>query len=113
MAAGIYKTTSTGDAAISATAEVPTGRHYRLCHVSLNLSAAPTTSENYTITLNAEAGNEYDTTLYSVDLSAEATTDVFWFPDDDLYLAGGDAVDVAYANTDGNTYGVQITIAQV
>jgi hypothetical protein len=108
----IYKTSASGSGLINVTHTVPTSRTYQLVSVSLNLNAAPTTSENYTITLDALAGAEYDIVLYSLDLSAGSTTDVFWFPDQPLYLVGGDAVDVAYTNTDGRTYGVQITVRE-
>jgi len=77
------------------------------------MSAAPTTSENFTITLDANAGAVYDTLLYTLDLSASSTTDLAWFPDEPLLLEGGDAIDVAYANTDVGTYGVQITVLKV
>jgi len=113
MAASVYKVNATGAVAFSSTATVPAGRHYRLSHVTLNLDAAPTTSENMTITLDMNAGAEYDVLLYSVDLSVASTTDVVWWPDDELYLEPGDAVTVAYGNTDLAIYGVQITMEAV
>lgn len=85
----------------------------RLVSVTLNLDAAPTTSENFTITLDAVAGSAYDTLLYSLDLSAGSTTDVLWFPDQPLWLQTGDAIDVVFTNTDGNTYAVLITALEV
>lgn len=84
----------------------------RVTSVTLNLDAAPTTSENLTITLNAVAGSAYDTLLYSLNLSTGSTTDVVWMPDQPLWIQPGDAIDVAYANTDGNTYGVLITAVE-
>ena len=106
----VFKVNATGGNAIAASMSVPVGATYRIISVSLNLNAAPTTSENYTITLDANAGAAYDLLLYSLDLSTSSTTDVLWQPDQPLYLEGGDAIDVAYANTDTGTYGVQITM---
>ena len=74
--------------------------------------AAPTTSENFTITLDANAGAAYDVLLYTLDLSSGSTTDLIWFPDEDLYIEPGDALDVAFANTDTGTYGLQVVLME-
>jgi hypothetical protein len=113
MAASVFKTNGTGAVAIATTMTVPIGRSYRLVSVSLHLSAAPTTNELLTFTLNAVAGADYDTLLYSIDPAAHAMTDLMWTPDEEIILVGGDAVDVAYPNTDLATYGVQITMKAV
>ena len=112
-----YKVNATGAAAISvangATLAAPTGETYRLVSVTTKFSAAPTTAENYVVTLNADAGSGYDVTLYSVDPSVDATTAIVWFPDGRLLIQGGDAIDVTYTNTDTVTYGIQITVERV
>ena len=113
MSASVYKINATGAAAIAATMTVPAGRAYELISVSCKFSAAPTTSEAFTITLDANAGATYDTLLYTLDPSLTAVTSLLWQPDGPLYLEGGDAVDVVYTNTDTRTYGVQITVARV
>ena len=113
MSNSTYKINATGAGAIAATMTVPVGTTYRLVSVSLHNSAAPTTSENLTITLDANAGAAYDTLLYTIDLAAAAVTDLMWSPDEEKFLEGGDAIDVAYANTDVVTYGVQITVKEV
>lgn len=113
MGASVYKVNGTGAAAIATSLTVPSGGTYQLLSVTLKYNAAPTTSESLTVTLNANAGAAYDTLLYTVDPSATAMTSMLWQPDEPLYLEGGDAVDVAYTNTDTKTYGVQITAAQV
>jgi hypothetical protein len=109
----VFKVNATGGNALAATLTVPVSQTYKLISVSLHLSAAPTTSENFTITLDANAGAMYDTLLYTLDLSVGSTTDLVWFPDEPMYLEGGDAIDVAYANSDLGTYGVQITAEAV
>ena len=80
----------------------------RLLGISLALNTAPTTGEDFTITLNANSGTTYDVLLYSLDLSTESVTDLVYIPDDQVILVAGDSVDVAYTNTDGRTYGVEI-----
>lgn len=112
MSASVYKINATGSAAIAATATVPAGQHYSLIAVTLHFDAAPTTSENFTVTLDANAGAAYDTVLYSLDLSTGSTTDLIYQPTYPLIFEGGDAIDVAYANTDTGTYGLQITMRQ-
>ena len=73
----------------------------------IHVSAAPTTAGSFTVTLDSQFGAAYDTVLYSIDLSTASTTDVF-NNDLELLLEAGDALDVAYANADGRTIGVQL-----
>lgn len=110
MSASVYKVNGTGAASIATSMTVPTGQTFRLLSVTVNLNVAPTTSEDLTITLNANAGAAYDTLLYSLDPSAASVTDILWTPDVLVLLEGGDAVDVAWFNSDARTYGVQITV---
>jgi hypothetical protein len=102
----LSKTNATGSAAISASASITTAS--RLMSVTLHLSSAPTTAGSLTVTLNANAGAGYDTLLLSQSLVG--ITDLVWQPDADILLESGDAIDTAYANTDGRTYGIQITV---
>ena len=115
MSASVFKVSETGTGRVDASMTVPAGCHYELLSVTLHLNAAGTTSEDFTITLDANAGHVYDALLYSVDLSAASTTDVVWVPSGPwpLILEGGDAVDVAWFNTEGRTYGVEITMGAV
>lgn len=90
------------------------GSHYQqLVSVTLHFDVAPTTAENLTITLDSGEGPEYDTLLYTVDPSVTAMTDLLWQPDEPLLLRVGDAVDVAYANTDARVWGGIITMQEV
>jgi len=109
----VYKINHTGTALLAFTGVVPAGQHYRLISVSCNFSAAPTTSENFTVELDANAGVIYNLLLYSLDPSAAATTDILWQPDEEIILEGGDAIDVTFANTDARNYGAQITFKAV
>jgi hypothetical protein len=104
---------ATGTAAINLSAPVPVSSTYRVMSVMLHLNAAPTTSENFTVTLNSHHGAVYDTLQYTLDLSAAAVVDLVWQPDEEVELVGGDALDVAYTNTDVRTYGLVITMKAV
>ncbi len=106
----LRKDTFTGAAAIAAS--VTAVKASEVLGVTLHLSGNPTTSENFTITLNANAGAVYDTELESQDLSSPAQTDGRWLPTTPMFLEPGDALDIAYDNTDGNTYGVQVTMME-
>ena len=113
MSSSVFKINHTGTALMNFTGVVPAGQHYRLVSVSCNFAAAPTTSENFTVTLDANAGAIYDLLLYSLDPSAASTTDILWQPDEEIILEGGDEIDVAYTNTDAVNYGAQITFKAV
>lgn len=113
MSASVFKINHTGPDTIAMTATCPRGASYRVMHVTCHFAAAPTTSEDFTITLDAVAGAEYDTRLYTADPAAGATTDILWYPDEELFIVGGDQIDVAFAGTDSVQYGVQITLKAV
>ncbi len=113
MSASVFKKVYSGTGAITRDLTVPTDSVYRLISVAVNFDIAPTTSENLTITLDDAQGNDYDLLLYTLDVSAGATTDILWQPDEELMLVGGDAVDVAYAGSDARTYGLVYTVKRV
>ena len=104
-------TNATGSAAIATSTAV--SADFRLVAVTCHFSAAPSTSENFTVSLDANDGSAYDTTLLSVDPSADGVTDISWEPDTDLYFESGDEIAVAYANTDTVTYGLRIVTEKV
>ncbi len=109
----VYKINDTGTAGLDFAGTVPAGQHYRLISVTCNFNAAPSTSENFTVELDANAGAIYDLLLYSVDPSAASTTDILWQPDEEIILEGGDAIDVTFANSDNRNFGAQITFKAV
>jgi hypothetical protein len=109
----VYKFNSEGAGVIAATATVPPGQHYRLISVSCRWTAAPTTSEFFTITADLHAGTAYDVLLYTVDPSVAATYSLLFLPDQEEIFEGGDAIDVAFANTDAQHWAVQITMKAV
>lgn len=109
----IYKHSGTGSGAMLVSASVPQSKERRVDGVTVKLSAAPTTAGTLTVTLNAAAGAEYDAVLYQVDPATSSATSIVWQPDPPLWLVGGDAIDVAYANANSCVYGVQIALEGV
>lgn len=109
----VVKTNATGSAAIAASFTAIQAT--KLVSVTCHFSAAPTTSENLTITLNANAGAAYDVLLFKIDPASQSATDLVIGTDDWglIELVAGDAIDVAYTNTDGLTYGVEITAEEI
>ncbi len=106
----VLRKAATGNGPIAETFAVPVGDTYRVLSASIHLNAAPTTSENLTIDLDSVAGSNYDARLYSLDLGGGAVTDLVWQPDAPLYLVGGDGLDVTWANTNGRTWGLLLTV---
>ena len=100
------KTAATGSGAI-AISYAPSAAFW-LDAITIHLSAAPTTAGDLTVTLDAVDGADYDTVLFSLDPSEQSDTDVVYIPDQPLLCVSGDAIAVAYTNTDGRTYGLRI-----
>jgi len=113
MSASVYKINHGGTALMQFGGTVPQGGHYRLVSVSCNFNAAPVSLENFTITLDANAGAAYDLLLYTLDPGAAGVSDILWQPDEEIILEGGDEIEVAYDNTDARQYGAQITFKAV
>lgn len=113
MGASVFRSAFTGVGPMAAEIAVPAGRVFRVVSVTLHLNAAAVTSENLTITLDATNGANYDTLLYSLDLAAGATVSLLWQPDEPLYLVGNDELDILWANTDGRTWGMLVTVEVV
>jgi|TARA_Y100000310_G_scaffold340784_1_gene437739 hypothetical protein len=104
-------TNATGSAAIATSTSLSAA--FRLSSVTLLFNTAPTTSENFTVTLNANDGSAYDAVLYTEDPSATSATSLVFIPDGDLVFESGDELDVAYTNTDSRTYGLRIVTQAV
>ncbi len=87
-------------------------KRFRLICVTCHFDGAPTTSEDFTVTLDALDGAAYDTVLMAIDPSLVAATDIVYIPDGDLFVEAGDQILLAYLNTDGNTFGTRIVIEE-
>ena len=83
---------------------------FRLLSVQTHFSAAPTAPEDWTVTVNDVNGAAYDTVIARVTPSTDATVDILYQPDHDMYLDSGTAIDVAFPNSGGRTHGTKIVI---
>ena len=98
----------TGAGAIGAT--LVYNQKYRLLRVELHLSAAPTTSQNFTITRDDRRGSLFDAVFYKRDLSVGSVTDLIIPFGDGYEFDKDDELDIAYTNTDGVTWGILAAI---
>lgn len=96
--------------AIAATLTARTGRS-RLASITLHLNIAGTTTEDFKVTLNKVTGATYDVVLHLQDLEVGDVTDLV-ISFDDIWLVEGDAIDVAWPNTEARTYGLVITLEE-
>jgi len=109
----IYEYRITGAASVDHNAAP--GRPFRIVGLRGHLSAAPTTSEDFTITLNDGTGAAYDTVLYKRDFSVGSLTDLVLSGSDlslEPYHAfkATDSIDIDWANTDTSTYGFVLVL---
>ena len=99
----------TGATTIASTTAITTA--FELDSITLHLSAAGTTNEDFTIGLDANAGTAYDTNLFTLDLSTDSIIDLVLTPEQDgiprFYKAGDELVFV-WPNTETRTYGIRI-----
>ena len=106
-----------GAAAISTTTTFSTkypNHTGKVVALFVKFSAAPTTSENFTVTLQSVRGDaEYDSVLFSTDPSATSATSIVQLWDIPCPLEMGDEVVVAYTNTDTRTIAGKIGILPV
>ena len=102
---------ATGAGAISVSTSI--AANFILKSLTVHLSAAPTTSEDLTLTLNALDGSAYDAVLYRTDLSNGSKQDILFTPDGDLTFESGDELILAFTNTDTVTYGVRIVVEAI
>jgi len=100
----ILITRATGSAGLSTTLSPAIG--FELIDVRIHVGVAPTTSENFTITLDSDTGTAYDTLIYSYDM--KTVTDILWTPEETVKFDAGDSLDFAWTNTDTKTYGLEI-----
>lgn len=91
----------TGAAAISET--IAPGVAFRLLRIEAHWSAAPTTSQSFTVTLDAGDGSAYDTLLDTVNPSTNSDTDLVFGYGVGYEFEHDDAIDIAYTNTDTKT----------
>jgi hypothetical protein len=81
---------------------------FKLDEVRLTVNTAPTTSENFTVTLDSGLGAAFDLCPCSLDLSGSSVTDYLWQPDRVESYESDDALVFGWANTDGRTWGLEV-----
>ena len=79
---------------------------YEFLGFEITLSAASATSENLTITIDADKGSAYDNLIYSKDMNTERYINYMF--DAPRKLSANDKIDIAWANTNGRTWGIKI-----
>jgi len=77
-----------------------------LSQLRLHLNAVAVDVEDFTVTLDATSGVEYDANLLTQPMAA--VEDVAWIPDNPITLQRGDVLNIAYANTSARTWGLEI-----
>lgn len=78
-----------------------------------HFSAVPTTSEEFEIwfvSTDTEQNPDavYNTLIYHEDPGTRSTADIYFGPYSPIPLERGEAIEVRYANTDGNTIAITI-----
>jgi hypothetical protein len=103
---------SAGAAIVPATATTAEVGPFELIEVTCHLSAAPTTSEQFQVLLNANDGAAYDTELFAVDAAQYmgGVTDIVFRPLGRKLYEAGDQINVAWPNSNARTYGLRIVV---
>jgi hypothetical protein len=103
-----YESSSgTLDFTLSANFATYSNFEYELLDVRLHvIGTAATTSENFTVSLDANMGSPYDVVFYSTDMSEY--NDKHYYPDVDLCLAKDDDLRFQWVNSGKNTYGLAV-----
>ena len=90
------------------------GFAFELVEFTLHLNATAGTSEDFTVTKNANAGAAYDTLLYTKDLSTLLTPNVYFSAQpEEFVFEAGDTLDFAFTNTSLDAYGLQIKYRRI
>jgi len=84
------------------------GEDFRLVSLRMTCDVVPATSENLVVSLDAASGVSYDQEVYSVDLSAAASTTKTWGTDGPLFFSSGDKLIFTWPNSDGRRYGLEV-----
>ncbi len=99
----------TGTGAIAYTTTVTTA--FALSSIMLHLSAAGTTTEDFTIDTDANAGATYDTNLLTLDLEVDSVVDLVLTPEQDglpKHYVAGDELAFAWPNTEARTWTLRV-----
>jgi len=93
------------DDLVVATHKIAPDAAFKLTEIELHLSAAPTTgTQNLVITKDDGVGAAYDLVILTIDLVANAITDLVIKPN--KVCKATDVITAAWTNTDASTYGL-------
>lgn len=99
---------NTGASAVAET--IAPGVSFKLESLRIHFSDT-TASENLTLTLDHDLGANYDAVLYSYDINGGESFVKTFTGDDDIGSFYKDIeIDIAYANTNNRTWGLEITV---
>ncbi len=88
------------------THNITPGAAFELTEIELHLSAAPTTgAQNLVVTLDDGVAAAYDLVILTIDLVANAVTDLVITPN--KACKATDVITAAWTNTDGRTFGLK------
>ena len=108
MAQGFFIQRYTGAVAVAIAFDP--GYEWTLHQVRVHLSAAGGAVENLTMTVDGGyTAAVYDTLLSTTAMNA--VTDIVYTPDAPVHLGREDVLDIAYANTNNRTYGIEIVFS--
>ena len=99
----VLKQYATGTGAVSTT--LAPNVNWKLEALKIHLSAAGGAG-NLTATSDNGQGAAYDTIHLTQDMTS--VTDFVWQPDRPIEFAAGDELDIAWTNTNGRTYGLEL-----
>ena len=86
------------------------GQRFRLLRLELHLSAAPTTSGDFTMALDAIQGDIFDNVIYKRDLSVGSVKDLLIPFGEGWEYEKDDKIDIAYTNADAKTWGMRAVL---
>lgn len=95
-------------AAVTMAHTLAPGFSFELLLARLTFNAAPTTNENFTVTLSSGAGSAYNVALCNYDMAGLTS---FIYPTGDIrpvQFNADDSLVFAYTNTDLKTYGLEM-----
>ena len=99
-----FRDTATGAAALSkTTVALP---ECQIVTVRMHLGAASATAENIVVSIDSALGAAWDVEIDAVDMNTK--TDYEYAPSLPIPIFAGDKIKVAWANTNTETYGLEI-----
>ncbi len=100
---------SVGTGSVSVAIAVTPLYNFRLLSTTAHFGAAPSSSGDFTLTLDSGTGTAYDTLLFKHDPKDGGITDMIKTFGEGYEFASGDHIDIVYANPNSVSYGIRTT----